>query len=138
MERRSNPMLDLSTTYLGMRFDSPILPSASPLSRSLDNLKRMEDAGAPAVVLNSLFEEQINAESQELDHFLTYGAESYAEAQTYLPDQSAYHLTPDQYLNHIRKAKQALGIPVIASLNGVSTGGGGQEGRKKQQGGARR
>lgn len=116
-------MPDLSTTYLGLNLTSPLVPSASPLSRSLDNLKRMEDAGAGAVVLHSLFEEQINAESHELDRSLTRGVESYAEALTYFPEQSDYRLTPDQYLEHIRRAKAALRIPVIGSLNGVSTGG---------------
>jgi dihydroorotate dehydrogenase (fumarate) len=117
-------MIDFSTTYLGLKLSSPLVPSASPLARSLDNLKRMEDVGAGAVVLHSLFEEQINAESHTLDYFLTHGAESYAEAQSYFPDASAYRLTPELYLEHIRRAKAALGIPVIASLNGVSTGSG--------------
>jgi dihydroorotate dehydrogenase (fumarate) len=117
-------MADLSTTYLGLHLSNPLVPSASPLARSLDNLKRMEDAGAGAVVLHSLFEEQIRAESQVLDYFLTHGGESHAEALSYFPDASAYRLTPELYLEHIRKAKAALGIPVIASLNGVSTGSG--------------
>jgi dihydroorotate dehydrogenase (fumarate) len=116
-------MPDLSTTYLGLRLSSPLVPSASPLSKSLDNLKRMEDAGAGAVVLHSLFEEQINAESNALDHFLSYGAESYAEALTYFPEPQAYRLTPAQYLEHIRQAKETVSLPIIASLNGVSTGG---------------
>ena len=116
-------MPDLSTTYLGLKLCSPLVLSASPLSRSLDNLKRAEAAGVGAVVLHSLFEEQITAESQVLDHFLTHGAESYAEALTYFPEPRAYRLTPEQYLEHIRRAKDALSIPVIASLNGISTGG---------------
>jgi dihydroorotate dehydrogenase (fumarate) len=117
-------MPDFSTTYLGLKLCSPLVPSASPLSRSLDNLKRMEEAGAGAVVLYSLFEEQINAESHTLDDFLTHGAESYAEALSYFPEASAYRLTPERYLEHIRKAKDAVRIPIIASLNGVSTGTG--------------
>lgn len=117
-------MSDFSTTYLGLPLSSPLVPSASPLARNIDNLKRMEDAGAGAVVLHSLFEEQINAESHTLDHFLTHGAESYSEALSYFPEANAYRLTPELYLEHIRKAKAALKIPVIASLNGVSTGSG--------------
>ena len=117
-------MPDFSTTYLGLKLSSPLVPSASPLARNIDNLKRMEDVGAGAVVLHSLFEEQINAESHSLDHFLTHGAESYSEALSYFPESNAYRLTPELYLEHIRKAKAALQIPVIASLNGVSTGSG--------------
>ncbi len=116
-------MPDLTTTYLGFKLASPLVPSASPLSKSVDNLKRMEEAGAGAVVLHSLFEEQINAESHVLDHFLTHSAESYAEALTYFPEPNAYRLTPDQYLEHIHKAKEAVHLPIIASLNGVSSGG---------------
>jgi dihydroorotate dehydrogenase (fumarate) len=117
-------MPDFSTTYLGLKLCSPLVPSASPLSRSLDNLKRMEEVGAGAVVLHSLFEEQIDAESHNLDHFLTRGAESYPEALSYFPDATAYRLTPERYLEHIRQAKAAVDIPIIASLNGVSTGPG--------------
>src|SRR5713226_1806317 len=116
------PMPDFTTTYLGLKLNSPLVPSASPLSRSLDNLKRMEDAGAGAVVLYSLFEEQINAESQALDQFLTAGADSYPEALSYFPDASAYRLSPESYLEHIRQAKAAVSFPIIASLNGVSAG----------------
>ncbi len=116
-------MPNLSTTYLGLKLTSPLVPSPSPLCKSLDNLKRMEDSGAGAIVLHSLFEEQINAETRSLDYFLSCGAESYAEALTYFPEPQAYRLTPAQYLEHIRKAKEAVNIPIIASLNGVSTGG---------------
>lgn len=116
-------MPDLSTTYLGLSLSSPLVPSPSPLCKSLDNLKRMEAAGAGAVVLHSLFEEQINHESQALDYYLTHGAESYPEALSYFPEPQRYRLAPEQYLEHIRKAKEALDIPVIASLNGVSSGG---------------
>jgi dihydroorotate dehydrogenase (fumarate) len=116
-------MPDLSTTYLGLKLSSPLVPSASPLARSLDNLRRMEDAGAGAVVLHSLFEEQILSESHSLDHYLTFGSESYAEATTYFPEPEAYRLTPEQYLDHILRAKSTVQIPVIASLNGVTTGG---------------
>ncbi len=116
-------MIDLSTTYMGLTLKNPLVPSASPMSKSLDNMKRLEDHGAAAIVLYSLFEEQIEHESKELNHYLTYGAESYAEAVSYFPDLGEYNLGPDQYLNHIRKAKAALQIPVIASLNGISKGG---------------
>jgi dihydroorotate dehydrogenase (fumarate) len=126
-------MPDFTTTYLGLKLKSPLVPSASPLSRTLDNLRRMEDAGAGAVVLYSLFEEQINAESQFLDQFLTAGAESYPEALSYFPDASAYRLSPEGYLEHIRKAKAAVSIPIIASLNGVSAGGAAVVSRQQRQ-----
>ena len=115
-------MPDFTTTYLGLKLNSPLVPSASPLSRTLDNLRRMEDAGAGAVVLYSLFEEQINAESQALDRYLTAGADSYAEALSYFPDATAYRLSPEKYLEYIHRAKEAVSIPIIASLNGVSSG----------------
>jgi dihydroorotate dehydrogenase (fumarate) len=116
-------MLDLSTTYLGLSLKNPLVPSSSPLSKSIGTLKRMEDSGAAAVVLHSLFEEQITHESRELDFYLSQGAESYAEALSYFPDLGHYNIGPQEYLEHIRKAKAALGIPVIGSLNGISTGG---------------
>lgn len=115
--------MDLSTSYLGLRLKNPIVPSSSPLSYKLDTLKEMEDAGASAVVMYSLFEEQIDLESQMLDRYLTYGAESFAEAVTYFPDLGDYQTRPDAYLEHIRKAKESLSIPVIGSLNGISSGG---------------
>ena len=116
-------MSDLSTTYLGLHLSNPIVPSASPLSKTVDGIKRLEDAGAAAVVMYSLFEEQINHESHALDHFLTYTADSYAEALSYFPEPSEFNLTPDKYLEHIRKAKKAVDIPIIGSLNGISNGG---------------
>jgi dihydroorotate dehydrogenase (fumarate) len=114
---------DLSTTYLGLQLRNPLVPSASLLGRSLDNLRHMEDAGAGAVVLPSLFEEQIERESHELDFFLSHGTYSFAEALTFFPEPTDLALTPDKYLDHVRRAKAALHIPVIASLNGVSNGG---------------
>jgi len=93
------------------------------LSESIGNILHMEDAGASAVVLHSLFEEQIVVESNALDEYLTYGTESFAESLSYFPDLTSYKLGPDGYLEHIRRAKQAVNIPVIASLNGVTTGG---------------
>jgi dihydroorotate dehydrogenase (fumarate) len=116
-------MPDLSTTYLGMELKNPLVVSANPLGRNIDHLTRMQLAGAAAVVLPSLFEEQITEESQELDYFLTHGTYSYAEALTYFPEPHRFELTPAQYLQHIARAKAALDIPVIASLNGVSNGG---------------
>ena len=116
-------MADLSTSYLGLTLESPLVASASPLSESVDSIRRMEDAGAAAVVLHSLFEEQITLESNQLDSYLSHGTESYAESPTYFPDMRHYNLGPDAYLEHVRRAKAAVGIPVIGSLNGVSSGG---------------
>jgi dihydroorotate dehydrogenase (fumarate) len=116
-------MPDLSTTYLGFTLLNPLVVSASPLCEDLDNLRRMEDAGAAAVVLHSLFEEQLTVESLDLDQQLGSGSESFPEALTYFPDMTDYNLGPEGYLEHIRQAKAALDIPVIASLNGTSTGG---------------
>src|SRR5689334_8776059 len=127
---------DLSTTYLGLKLHNPLAVSANPLGRSLDNLKRMEDAGASAVVLPSLFEEQIVHESHELDYFLAHGTYSYAEALTYFPEPYQFELTPDQYLNHLERAKSTLAIPVIASLNGVSNDGWTDFARLMQEAGA--
>jgi dihydroorotate dehydrogenase (fumarate) len=116
--------MDLHTTYLGLNLKNPLVASASPLSRDLANIRRMEDSGAAAVVLYSLFEEEINQESHALDRYLSEGTESYAEALTYFPEAPAYRaIGPDAYLEHIFRAKQAVDIPIIASLNGVSTGG---------------
>src|ERR1700730_9722203 len=114
---------DLSTTYLGLQLASPLVPSASPLSRSLDTIRRMEDAGAAAVVLHSLFEEQITFESRVLDRYLTVGAESFWEASSYYPEPQQFSLPPDEYLEHVKRAKEATSIPIIGSLNGVSSGG---------------
>lgn len=115
--------MDLTTTYLGLKLKNPLVPSSSPLSRNLNSLKRMEDSGAAAIVLYSLFEEQITLESQTLNHYLTQGVESFPEALTYFPEAAEYETGPSEYLEHIRKAKESLSIPIIASLNGVSTGG---------------
>lgn len=128
--------MDLTTKYMGMKLKNPLVPSASPLSKEVSNVKQMEDSGAAAVVLESLFEEQITHESQELDHFLSHGAESFAEALSYFPEPEVYDFGPDEYLNHIRKVKEAVDIPVIASLNGVSKGGWVEYARKMQDAGA--
>ncbi len=129
-------MMDLSTTYLGLKLKNPIVPSASPLSYSLDSMKRLEDAGASAVVMYSLFEEQIAHEAAELEHYLSYGSESYAEALTYFPETKEYNIGPDQYVELVRKAKEELDIPVIGSLNGISTGGWINYARKIEEAGA--
>ncbi|MGB5873081.1 MAG: dihydroorotate dehydrogenase-like protein [Bacteroidota bacterium] len=115
--------MDLSTTYLGLNLKNPIVPSASPLSHTLDSMKRLEGAGAAAVVMYSLFEEQISHDAAELDHYMQYGAESFAEATSYFPEADEYNLGPEEYIDHIHEAKEALEIPVIGSLNGISTGG---------------
>ena len=115
--------MDLTTTYLGMKLRTPLVPSASPLSDEIDNIKRMEDAGASAVVLSSLFEEQLLLDRYELHHHLTHGAESFAEALTYTPEPDDIRLGAEDYLERIRKAKEAVSIPIIASLNGISIGG---------------
>ena len=116
-------MADLTTTYLGLQLKNPIVASSSPLMQKVDTIKRLEDAGAAAIVLHSLFEEQIMQESNLLDHYLNYGTESYWEALSFFPEQKSYLIGADAYVEHIRKVKAAVQIPVIASLNGVSTGG---------------
>ena len=128
--------MDLTTKYLGLTLKNPLVPSSSPLTRELGKLRQMEDAGASAVVLYSLFEEQINQESQVLDHYLTQGTESFAEALSYFPEAPEYQTGPDEYLEHLWRAKKALDIPVIASLNGVSTGGWVRYARDMEQAGA--
>jgi dihydroorotate dehydrogenase (fumarate) len=116
-------MSDLATTYLDLPLKNPLVCSSSPLCQSLDALRRMEDAGAAAVVLHSLFEEQIDQLSWDLEWSLERGAESYAEATSYFPDMAEYNLGPDGYLEHISQAKTLLDIPVIGSLNGYTRGG---------------
>ncbi len=116
-------MIDLSTYYLGRKLTSPLVASSSPLSRDLASLQRLQEAGAGAVVLHSLFEEQIVLDSESLDRFLNAGSESYPESTSYFPDLGAYDIGPRAYLEHIRAAKKVLKIPVIASLNGSSIGG---------------
>jgi dihydroorotate dehydrogenase (fumarate) len=115
--------MDLTTNFMGLELKNPLVPSSSPLSKKIDSVKMLEDAGASAIVVYSLFEEQITHEAGELDHYLTYGTESFAEALTYFPAKNDYFLGPEEYLEHIRKMKEAIQIPVIGSLNGVSQGG---------------
>ena len=128
--------MNLSTRYLGLDLKNPIVASASPLSRDLDGIKRLEDAGASAVVMYSLFEEQINFESRQIDHYLSYHAESYGEALSYFPDMQSYNVGPEQYLELIRKAKETVDIPIIGSLNGISSGGWTRYARMIQEAGA--
>jgi len=121
---------------MGLNLRSPLVPSASPLSDQIDGIRRMEDSGAAAVVLYSLFEEQIARESEALQQQLAYGTESFAEALTYLPEPGEFRVGPEDYLNHIRRAKEAVRIPIIASLNGSTLGGWVDYARKIQQAGA--
>ena len=116
--------MDLTTTYLGLKLRTPLVPSAcGPLSNSLDKVRALEDAGASAIVMHSLFEEEILHESQQLDHYLIDGSYSYAEALSYFPEPKVYEMDPDRYLEHLYRAKRAVSIPVMGSLNGVSSGG---------------
>ena len=116
-------MSDLSTTYLGLNLKNPLVASASPISKNIDKARKLEEAGVSAIVMYSLFEEQIIHESLELDHYLTRGTDSFAEAMSYLPDGGMYSVGPERYLNQVAGLKKALNIPVIGSLNGVSKGG---------------
>jgi dihydroorotate dehydrogenase (fumarate) len=128
--------MDLSTNYLGLQLKNPIVPSAGPLSEEISNIKLMEDSGAAAVVLYSLFEEQIENESLELNYYTSVHNESYAEATSYFPEPFEFKTGPDEYLEHIRKAKEEVGIPVIASLNGKSLGGWVDYAKKIEEAGA--
>jgi len=129
--------MDLTTTYMGLKLRSPLVMSAcQPLSEEISNVKLAEDSGAGAVVLYSLFEEQLRADAQELHQRTTAGTESFAESLSYFPEPSNYHLGPEGYLKHIQKAKAAVKIPVIASLNGCSIGGWTGFAKKIEQAGA--
>ncbi|HJS18018.1 MAG TPA: dihydroorotate dehydrogenase-like protein [Anaerolineales bacterium] len=129
-------MTDLSTTYLGLRLRNPLVASASPLSRKLDRARKLEEAGIAAIVMYSLFEEQIIHESLELDHYLSRGTDSYPEALSYLPDGGIYAVRPEKYLDQVAGLKKALNIPVIGSLNGVSKGGWTHYAKRIQEAGA--
>ncbi len=129
--------MDLTTKYLGLTLPHPVVPSAAqPLSKDLGSLKRLVDAGAAAVIVHSLFEEQIRMEADTLEHFLEQGSESFAEALSYFPAPESYAHGPDAYLDLIRKAKERLGVPVIGSLNGISVGGWTEYAQKIEQAGA--
>ncbi len=116
-------MTEISMQYLGMKLSSPIVVSATPLSESIANIRHMEDAGAAAIVLASLFEEQLTLESRALDEDLSRGTESYAESLGYLPEMGNYRMAHEGYLDHVRRAREAVKIPIIASLNGATPGG---------------
>jgi len=128
--------MDLTTSYLGLKLKNPIVPSAGPLSHTVDSMKRLEEFGAAAIVVYSLFEEQIEHETAELNHYLAQGTESFAEALTYFPEAEDYNLGPEEYVEHIHNAKRALSIPVIGSINGVSTGGWTKYAKKIEEAGA--
>lgn len=129
-------MPELKTTYLGLNLRNPLVASASPFTKKVEKAKELADAGIGAIVMHSLFEEQINHESRELDHFLNQGTESFAEALTYFPEMDHYDVGPEKYLKLIGDLKQSLPIPVIASLNGVSSGGWVDYSRRMQDAGA--
>jgi dihydroorotate dehydrogenase (fumarate) len=129
-------MIELSTHYLGLKLNGPIVVSSTPLSESLENIRRMEDAGASAIVLTSLFEEQLALESRALDDDLSRGTESFAESLDYLPEQNDYRMTHEVYLEHLRRAKAAVNIPIIGSLNGNTVGGWMRFAKEMEQAGA--
>lgn len=128
--------MDLSTTYLGLNLKSPIVPSAGPLSTDIDNIKAMEDAGAGAVVLYSLFEEEIEHDALELNHYTLANTDSFPEAQSFFPIPYDIKIGGEEYLNHVRKAKESVNIPVIGSLNGKKLGGWVDYAKKIEQAGA--
>jgi dihydroorotate dehydrogenase (fumarate) len=121
---------------MGLKLKNPLVPSASPLSKNLDGIKKLEDAGASAIVLYSLFEEQLSFEQEELSYFLDRGTDSFAEALNFFPEQDEFNMGPEEYLEHIRQSKAATDIPIIASLNGVSSGGWIDFSKKMEQAGA--
>lgn len=128
--------MDLSTTYLGLKLRTPLVAAASPLSEEIDTIKQMEDNGASAVVLYSLFEEQLRQDSVELAQHMEHGTFSTPEALTFFPEPEEFRLGPEEYLKHIGEAKKAVKMPVIASLNGSSVGGWTQYAKAIQQAGA--
>jgi len=128
--------MDLSTTYMGLKLKNPLVPSAGPLTAEVDSIARLAEHGAAAVVLHSLFEEQIRHEEAELEHLTTQGTESFAESLTYFPRIEDYRHGPEEYLELIEKAKRTVDIPVIASLNGVTVGGWIEYAKKIEQAGA--
>ena len=129
-------MTDLSMQYLGMSLSGPIVVASTPLSESIENVRRMEDAGASAIVLTSLFEEQLELESHALDADLSRGTDSFAESLDFLPEMHDYRMTHGVYLEHLRRAREAVSIPIIASLNGTTRGGWVRFAREMEQAGA--
>jgi dihydroorotate dehydrogenase (fumarate) len=128
--------MDLSTTYLGLKLKNPLVVAAGPLSKYLDTMRQLEDAGVSAIVFYSLFEEQVEHDQAAYEHYQTYGAESFAEALSYFPDTGEYHLEPDEYVKLLSQAASALTIPVIGSLNGVTPGGWTEYAKKMEEAGA--
>jgi dihydroorotate dehydrogenase (fumarate) len=128
--------MNLTTTYLGMKLRTPLVPSASPLSEKIDNIKRMEDAGASAIVFHSLFEEQVRRDRHDLQYYLEQGTESYAESLSFFPRREDFSVGPDAYLKHIAESKAAVDIPIIGSLNGTTFGGWMKYAQRIQEAGA--
>ena len=128
--------MDLSTTYLGMKLPHPMMAGASPLGDEMDTVRQLEDAGSAAIVLRSLFEEQINREQMADMLYQDANNESFAEATTYFPSTEMLVLGPEEYLNHLHRVKEAVNIPVIASLNGSTPGGWLSYGHMMEQAGA--
>jgi len=129
-------MIDLSTDYLGIKLKNPLVPSASPLARNPDSAKRLEDAGAAAIVMNSLFEEEVTEDEERLDHLMHHQDIGHFEAASYLPADDAYKTHLESYLEQLEGLKQSLEIPVIASLNGITAGGWVRHAKQLQQAGA--
>ena len=127
--------MNLSTTYLGLQLRTPLVPSASPFSEKVDNIKRMEDAGASAVVFHSLFEEQVQRDHHELQFYLDQGTDSHAESLSYFPN-AEFKIGPDSYLDNLSQAKASVGIPIIGSLNGTTFGGWMKYARQLEEAGA--
>ena len=128
--------MDLTTKYMGLSLRNPLVASAGPHSMDLDKAKALTDAGISAVVLSSLFEEQIRQEAEELEYFLHYGADRFAESLSFYPDLGEFKTAPEVYLSHVRALKEALDVPVIASLNGVSNQGWTEYARLLEEAGA--
>lgn len=128
--------MNLDTSYLGFNLKNPVVPSASPLSRDVDTVKKLEDAGASAIVMYSLFEEQIRHEVEEIDFFMDQGTDSFAESQSFFPGGHDFIRGPEAYLKQIRALKEAVDIPIIASLNGSTSGGWIDYARRIQEAGA--
>ncbi len=128
--------MNLNTSYLGFNLKNPVIPSASPLSRDVDTVKKLEDAGASAIVMYSLFEEQIRHEVEEIDHFMDQGTDSFAESQSFFPGGHDFIRGPEAYLKQIRALKEAVDIPIIASLNGSTSGGWTDYAQRIQEAGA--
>jgi dihydroorotate dehydrogenase (fumarate) len=129
-------IMDLSTTYMGLKLNHPVVASASPLSSTVDGIKQLEDAGAAAVVMFSLFEEQIRQENAAFEHLIASGTESFAESLSYFPAVDDYHVGTESYLDILQRAAEATAIPIIASLNGVTDEGWVDYARQMQQAGA--